>query len=83
MHNPSSWVDPFGLAACNERDWGAYYANKSGTVPPSTMTNPHAHHIVFKGEFSRSPRMQAVLERSRNVLKKYGVDPVNDTSALM
>lgn len=47
------------------------------------MTNPHAHHIVFKGEFSRSPRMQAVLERSRNVLKKYEIDAVHDTSALM
>lgn len=47
------------------------------------MERPHAHHIVFKGEFARSPAMQKALERSRAVLSKYKIDPVHDTSAMM
>lgn len=49
------------------------------------MSKPHAHHIVYKGEFARSPKMQAALAlgRSRSVLEKYDIDPVTDVSALM
>jgi RHS repeat-associated protein len=82
VHNPTTWVDPLGLMACSE-DWKKYYAKQSGTEPPESMTNPHAHHIVFKGEFSRSPGMQAALGRSRAVLAKYDIDPVYDKDALM
>lgn len=79
--NPVSWVDPWGL--CADKDWGAYYSSRTGTRPPVTMERPHAHHIVFKGEFARSPAMQKALERSRAVLSKYKIDPVHDTSAMM
>ncbi|HEN8731525.1 TPA: RHS repeat protein, partial [Pseudomonas putida] len=79
--NPISWVDPWGL--CADKDWGAYYSSRTGTRPPVTMERPHAHHIVFKGEFARSPAMQKALERSRAVLSKYKIDPVHDTSAMM
>jgi hypothetical protein len=47
------------------------------------MPDPHAHHIVFKGNFSSKPDIQAALGRSRTVTSKYGIDPVNDPDALM
>ncbi|WP_371856621.1 hypothetical protein [Aeromonas hydrophila] len=81
VNNPLGWVDPLGLAGC--KDWGAYYSKLSGTKPPESMVNPHAHHIVFKGNFSRSPQMQKALNRSGEVLAKYKIDPVEDVSALM
>ena len=53
VDNPILWLDPGGLRA--DKDWGAYYSRKTGTTPPSTMVRPHAHYIVFKGEFAKSP----------------------------
>lgn len=47
------------------------------------MINPQAHHIVFKGGFSRSPPVQKALKRSGNILKIYEINPVEDVSALM
>ncbi len=48
MVDPLTWVDPWGLAStCLDRDWGTYFARRSGTTPPTSMVNPHAHHIVF------------------------------------
>ncbi|MGR5209397.1 RHS repeat-associated core domain-containing protein [Vibrio rotiferianus] len=82
VFNPLDWVDPLGLAG-ESHDWKGYYSKLSGTTPPSTMNKPHAHHIVYKGEFARSPKMQAALGRSRSVLEKYDIDPVTDVSALM
>ena len=79
--NPVTWTDAWGL--CAGKDWGAYYAKKTETRPPATMERPHAHHIVFKGDFARSPGMQKALERSRAVLAKYKIDPGHDTSAMM
>ncbi|WP_181432179.1 RHS repeat domain-containing protein, partial [Pseudomonas jessenii] len=81
VKNPVLWSDPWGL--CADKDWGAYYASKTGTRPPSSMVKPHAHHIVFKGSFARSPGMQKALERSRAVLDKYKIDAVNDPAAMM
>ena len=83
VHDPVRWVDPTGLEGCTDRDWGAWFRRKTNTSPPESMDNPHAHHIVFKGEFENSPRMQTQLTRSRAVLSKYGIDPVNDPDALM
>ncbi|QNP47545.1 hypothetical protein [Diaphorobacter aerolatus] len=45
--------------------------------------DPHGHHIIYKGAFSRSPKMRAALGRSRSVVGAYGIDPVNDVEALM
>ena len=81
VKNPFGWTDPLGW--CADKDWGAYYSRKTGTIPPSSMVRPHAHHIVFRGIFARSPLMQKSLERSRAVLKKYGIDPVHDPAAMM
>ena len=82
VHDPLLWIDPTGLAGCRS-NWKAWFARKTGTKPPVGMPDPHAHHIVFKGDFARSPKMQAALARSRAVMEKYGIDPVNDPDALM
>ncbi|WP_175887260.1 DUF6531 domain-containing protein [Burkholderia contaminans] len=82
VHIPDAWADPLGLQPC-EKAWKEYYSKKTGTSPPSTMDNPHAHHIIFKGDFSRSPAMQKELARSRAIAEKYGIDPVYDTDAMM
>jgi hypothetical protein len=79
VHDPVAFCDPNGLAEC----WGAYFKKLSGTNPPEGMENPHAHHIIFKGEFANNPRMQAQLARSRAIADKYGIDPVYDKEALM
>ncbi|WP_206243736.1 RHS repeat-associated core domain-containing protein [Novosphingobium terrae] len=80
VHDPLHWMDPLGLAECK---WGDWYAAKTGTKAPKGMPRPHAHHIIFKGEFADLPEMQAALGRSRTVAAKYGIDPVNDPDALM
>ena len=80
VHDPLGWFDPHGLAECN---WGAWYARQTNTQPPAGMPRPHAYHIVFKGEFESIPPMQTALGRSRAVMAKYNIDPVNDPDALM
>jgi RHS repeat-associated protein len=80
VHDSVHFIDPLGLAECN---WGAWYARKTGTTAPAGMPNPHAHHIVFKGDFSSKPGIQSAVGRSRSVTSKYGIDPVNDPDALM
>ncbi|KQM23712.1 MULTISPECIES: RHS repeat-associated core domain-containing protein [unclassified Sphingomonas] len=80
VHDPLRWMDPEGLAECN---WGAWYARQTNTRPPTGMPRPHAHHIVFKGDFDNIPPMQTALGRSRAVMAKYNIDPVNDPDALM
>ncbi len=79
--SPIGWIDPWGL--CAEKDWGAYFSRKTGTVAPATMTRPHAHHIVFKGKFTKLPLMQKALDKSRAVLDKYKIDPAYDPAAMM
>ena len=75
--NPSGWVDPLGLTC-----WGSLL-EKAGIPKPDGMKRPHGHHIVFKGDFDRVPKMKAALGDSRAVVEKYGIDPVNDVGALI
>lgn len=74
--NPIMWVDPLGLC------WGDKLA-ASGVPKPAGMARPHGHHIIFKGEFLGNPRIRAALTRSRAVVARYNIDPVNDMRALM
>lgn len=46
------------------------------------MTRPHGHHIFFKGKNSNAS-LDPHLARSKAILKKYGIDPVNDPANLM
>ncbi|MBC2582808.1 hypothetical protein HGI79_21620 [Clostridium sp. DJ247] len=52
------------------------YLKKSKGDSPIKMKNPHAHHIVVKGQFkNRSKIIQTYAKYSRQVLKSYGIDP--------
>jgi A nuclease family of the HNH/ENDO VII superfamily with conserved AHH len=54
----------------------------AGKNDPGGLTRAHGHHIVFKGDFNGDPRGPYV-NRSKDVLAKYGIDPINDLSNLM
>ncbi|EOH6035378.1 AHH domain-containing protein [Acinetobacter baumannii] len=46
------------------------------------MSRPHGHHIIFKGKFEKTAYAPYV-NKSKSILKKYGIDPVNDPANLM
>ena len=75
--NPIIWVDPLGLASWKDK------LVACGVPQPDGMTNPHGHHIIFKGEYRTQPRMRAALARSRAIAARYKIDPVNDLRTLM
>ena len=69
------WLDPLGL-----ENWGDYLRRISGTEPPPGMVNPHAHHIVFK---VGHPNQQGVLNQSKAILKKHGIDYLHGVENLV
>lgn len=75
--NPIMWMDPLGLTSWTDK------LVACGVPQPAGMSNPHGHHIIFKGEYKTQPRMRAALARSRAIAAKYNIDPVNDMRALM
>ncbi|WET42272.1 RHS repeat domain-containing protein [Citrobacter enshiensis] len=75
VKNPQNIVDPLGLSWLGK-------LRSAGKSDPCGLTNPHGHHIVFKGDFTGDPRGPFV-NHSKNILAKYGIDPVNDIANLM
>lgn len=75
--NPIMWMDPLGLTSWTDK------LVACGVPQPSGMTNPHGHHIIFKGKYAKQPKMQAALARSRAIAARYNIDPVNDMRTLM
>jgi len=75
--NPIMWMDPLGLTSWTDK------LVACGVPQPSGMTNPHGHHIIFKGKYANQPKMQAALARSRAIAARYNIDPVNDMRTLM
>lgn len=75
--NPIMWVDPLGLTSWTDK------LVACGVPQPTGMSNPHGHHIIFKGEYKLQPRMRAALARSRAIAARYNIDPVNDMRTLM
>jgi hypothetical protein len=67
--NAQDWVDPLGLSWLD-------IPKKHGVTAKSHIINPHGHHIIFKGDYSRSPAMRKILDRSINIANKYNV-PLN------
>ena len=51
--NPISWIDPWGLAPFKGQNWGKILEENYGV--PKTNPTYHAHHIVFKGQYTRLP----------------------------
>jgi hypothetical protein len=70
------------MAAAGDKFWGAYLRKLKGE-PPTGMTRPHAHHIVFKGDYSNWPEMQKILDKSREILKKHGIDYLEGSENLV
>ena len=70
VKNPQDNIDPLGLK------WSRKLRN-AGINDPGGLTNPHGHHIVFKGDFTGDARGPFV-NHSKGILAKYGIDPVND-----
>lgn len=69
--NTIMWVDPLGLASWTDQ------LIACGVPQPAGMTNPHGHHIIFKGKYKKNAPMRAALKRSRAIAKRYGIDAVS------
>jgi RHS repeat-associated protein len=80
VSDPLGLLDPFGLKACNiNKD------TKKGLMAkkPPGADNWHMHHIVMEGEFKRwKPENRALVEKSRDILKKFGVDLQGDANVV-
>ncbi len=63
------------------QNWGDYLRRLSGTSPPQGMSNPHAHHVVFKEGAPGAQR--SAVELAQEILKKRaGIDPIWDQANL-
>ncbi len=60
-------------AAMKKVDFGKYLRTIAGE-PPTNMTNPHAHHILFKTGSGEA--QQALVKEGQDLLRKYGIDPI-------
>ncbi|HIY67127.1 MAG TPA: AHH domain-containing protein [Candidatus Agrococcus pullicola] len=54
-----------------EPNWGRLTEKHHGPKPDG-MERPHGHHIVFKN--GNGPRQRALLERSKEILERNGID---------
>ncbi len=79
MEDPTGWLDPLGLKACNiNKDTKKKLLAKK---PPGDKW--HMHHIVMEGDFSHwKPENRALVEKSRDILKKYGIDLQGDANVV-
>ncbi len=53
--------------------FGKHLRNLKGDPPPG-MSDPHAHHILFKK--GMGTKQQALVEEGQNILRKAGIDPI-------
>ncbi|SDE51130.1 RHS repeat-associated core domain-containing protein [Variovorax sp. CF079] len=70
--NPFGWIDPWGLKKCNINP-----ATKKAlqAAKPSSMVNPHMHHIVMEGAFSHwKKENRELVEKARDILSHHGID---------
>lgn len=74
VNNTLDEVDPWGLKSWSE------VLRRLGIPMPTGLTNPHGHHIVFKGKFLG---MKGVYVReSQELLARFGIS-INDPANLM
>lgn len=80
VSDPTRLLDPLGLKACN--------INKSTkkkllAKKPTAPGNWHMHHIVMEGDFNHwRPENRELVEKSRAILEKYGVDLQGDANVV-
>ena len=73
VYNTNVQVDELGLS------WSDFL-RALGITQPGGLTNPHGHHIVFKGQF-RGKR-GVYVGKSQAILKYFNID-INDPANLM
>ncbi len=79
VEDPTGWLDPLGLKSCkvDKNTKKKLLANK----PPGDKW--HMHHIVMEGDFSHwKPENRAIVEKSRDILKKFGIDLQGDANVV-
>lgn len=72
--NPGNEIDSLGLS------WSDVL-RALGIPMPSGLTNPHGHHIVFKGAFLNDIR-GPIVSQSQAILERFGIG-INDPANLM
>ncbi len=72
--------DPCGQTDALGLSWSDVLRALNIPMPPG-LTNPHGHHIVFKGEFLNDARGIPV-SASQAILKRFNID-INDPANLM
>jgi hypothetical protein len=75
VYNPAACIDPWGLDS-----WSDILV-ALGIPQPLGLTNPHSHHIVFKGVFNDIRGIP--VRNSQAILQRFNIDVINDTSNLM
>lgn len=73
VYNTNVQVDELGLS------WSDFL-RALGIIQPEGLTNPHGHHIVFKGQFRR--KRGVYVGESQAILKYFNID-INDPANLM
>jgi RHS repeat-associated protein len=69
--NPWTWVDPLGLKKCNI----SKTAKKALGSAPAGMLNPHMHHIVMEGAFSRwTKKNRSLITQARTILRTHNIN---------
>lgn len=67
------FVSEVGVLVHNADNYGKYLKDNIGD-PPSGMTDPHAHHILYKK--GRGANQQSLVREGQDILKKHGIDPI-------
>ena len=62
--------------------WAKILAASGRPNPPKWMKNPHGHHIVMKGLFSRWGNARQYVVGAQKLLKKYKIDILTDPDNL-
>ena len=68
--NALVWIDPLGLKKCNIKKT----AKAALGSAPAGIINPHMHHIVMEGAFSRwSKKNRSLIAQARTILRKNNI----------
>jgi RHS repeat-associated protein len=80
--NVTDWLDPCGLKKCNINK-GTVQRLLKKKPKPGTMINPHMHHIVMEGAFSRwSKENRTLVTQARTILRKHGISLQGDANVV-
>jgi uncharacterized protein RhaS with RHS repeats len=76
VEDSALWIDPFGLKACNinKRTKKRLLSKK-----PRHMANPHMHHIVMEGKFSKwGKEARGYVTKARSILRRNNISLQKD-----